>query len=166
VAFGAGALWVANETTGTVSRIDPATNTVVATIPTLGNAEGVATGAGAVWVANYGTPGKPDGVLSRIDPATNQVVATVPVGGNPVYVAFGGGFAWVALWSESTVVQVNATTNIVQSRISSGILVLGASGKILGLHGIAAGDHSVWAVQPLPVDQYYALPGTLVRINY
>jgi YVTN family beta-propeller protein len=51
VAFGAGAVWVTNTFAGTVSRIDPATNEVVRTIP-VGNAPtGIAVAGGLVWVA-------------------------------------------------------------------------------------------------------------------
>jgi YVTN family beta-propeller protein len=49
-ALGEGAVWVANQIDGTVSRIDEATGRVVATIPVGPNAAGVAVGSGAVWV--------------------------------------------------------------------------------------------------------------------
>ncbi len=166
IAFGEGSVWVANENTGTVSRIDPATNQVVATIPTVGYPEGLAAGAGAIWVTNWGTKGVADGVLSRIDPATNQVVRTIPLGINPFWVAFGGGYVWVAMDGEPTVVQVNPSTNAVQSRISTGQPVLGADGKIFGIWGLAASDHTVWVVQPQEVTRLNPLRGSLIRINY
>jgi virginiamycin B lyase len=50
IATGAGAVWVANLRGGTVSRIDPATNQVVATIRTGFFPAGVHVGAGGVWV--------------------------------------------------------------------------------------------------------------------
>jgi YVTN family beta-propeller protein len=165
VAYGFGSLWVANEQTGTVSRIDPATNQIVATAATVGISEFVTIGAGSVWVTNFGD-GQSDGVLSRIDPATNQVVRTIPVGAAPGYVAYGGGFVWVALNNDSSVVQVDPATNTVRAKVSSGILVLDASAKVVGLTGIAATDHAVWAVQPIPVAGQYAVPGSLVRFNY
>ena len=50
VAFGEGAVWVANSLGRTVSRIDPETNEVVETIG-VGNApQRLAAGAGSVWV--------------------------------------------------------------------------------------------------------------------
>jgi YVTN family beta-propeller protein len=42
---------VANRDDGTLSRIDPSTNRVVATIHVGGQPESVAVGGGAVWVA-------------------------------------------------------------------------------------------------------------------
>ena len=60
VAVGAGAVWVANSRDGTVSRIDPQSKKVVATIHVGGSLRGIAVGAGAVWVsvqAREGTHG-------------------------------------------------------------------------------------------------------------
>ena len=49
MAVGAGSVWVASGD-GTVSRIDPNSGRVVATITVGGTPEDVAVGAGAVWV--------------------------------------------------------------------------------------------------------------------
>ena len=53
LAFGAGAVWTANYVDGTVSRIDPETNTVTARIP-IGAAQALAAGAGSAWVSTAG----------------------------------------------------------------------------------------------------------------
>jgi len=53
VVFGHGSLWVANETTGTVARINPAANRVIAVIPAgLPGADGAtaAFAAGYLWI--------------------------------------------------------------------------------------------------------------------
>jgi streptogramin lyase len=76
LAFGFGAVWVTN-TNGTVSRIDPASDRVVATIPLPRpgrRPEAIAAGAGMVWVAASA------GMVWRIDPARNQVVGKVDTG--------------------------------------------------------------------------------------
>ena len=52
VAVGEGAVWVANELSATVSRIDPEKNEVVETIP-LGNRPPDRRGHGRVWVTVY-----------------------------------------------------------------------------------------------------------------
>jgi YVTN family beta-propeller protein len=74
------AIWVANSDGGTVSRIDPATNAVVATV-TLGPVRGsgpngsplfISTFNDQVWVSNNA-----ESALVRIDPATNEVVQTI-----------------------------------------------------------------------------------------
>jgi YVTN family beta-propeller protein len=76
--------YVANTSSATVSVIDGATSTVVATIHVGAQPFGVAvnsTGTRA-YVANFG-----DNTISVIDTSTNTVVATVPVGNAPTGVA-------------------------------------------------------------------------------
>ena len=51
MAVGERAVWVANAKDGTVSRIDPATNQVTATVRVGGSPRDVAVGSGRVWVA-------------------------------------------------------------------------------------------------------------------
>jgi YVTN family beta-propeller protein len=50
IAVREGAVWVANHASGTVSRIDPKTGKVVATIGVGPNPTQVVAGAGGVWV--------------------------------------------------------------------------------------------------------------------
>jgi YVTN family beta-propeller protein len=51
VAVGAGGVWIANSRDGTVSRIDPQSNHVIATIRVGHSPQGIAVGAGSVWVS-------------------------------------------------------------------------------------------------------------------
>jgi len=74
-----------------VTRIDPATGVIVATIRIGRGAGGLAFGAGSVWATSF-----IDGTVSRIDPNTNRVVATIDVGGSPRDVAVGSGSVWTA----------------------------------------------------------------------
>jgi virginiamycin B lyase len=99
MAFGAGSLWVAGG--DHVTRIDPAGNRVVATIPlstSSGHAavgpSGLAFGAGAVWV-----PMAVPGAVWRIDPASNRVVARISLGGplrEAISVSATRGAVWIA----------------------------------------------------------------------
>jgi len=50
LAFGEGAIWVANEDVGSVSRIDPYSKEIVGTLPVGRRVGGVAAGEGFVWV--------------------------------------------------------------------------------------------------------------------
>jgi YVTN family beta-propeller protein len=52
IAAGAGSVWVANYLDGTISRIDPATNSVVDTIAVGAWPEHIAAGQGGVWVTH------------------------------------------------------------------------------------------------------------------
>jgi YVTN family beta-propeller protein len=108
IAVGNGAVWVANwysafsefsptrhiprPRAGTVSRIDPESNAVIATITVGRDPFGVAVGDGAVWVTN-----RTAFTVSRIDPETNEVVKTIQIGNRPRAVAVGGGAVWVSV---------------------------------------------------------------------
>ena len=63
IAAGAGALWVASEEAGNVTRVDPRSGAVVAAIPVGHAPSALAVGEGAAWVAN-----RTDGTLARVDP--------------------------------------------------------------------------------------------------
>jgi virginiamycin B lyase len=93
VTVAAGAVWVGGWDTGTLVRVDPATNRVAARIP-VGRAQespiAVAATARAVWVVDFG-----DAQVLRVDPATNRVVARIPVRGGAGGIATGAGAVWV-----------------------------------------------------------------------
>jgi virginiamycin B lyase len=85
------AVWVSNSSDATVSRIDPATRKVVATIPVGQRPENAAiAGDGTVFV-----PSVTDNTVSRIDPATNKVIGTIAVGKGPFPAAYAFGDIWV-----------------------------------------------------------------------
>jgi YVTN family beta-propeller protein len=121
------AVWVHDATDGIVSRIDPSTNAVVATIPVdqgVVDKEfgGIAIGEGAVWVAD-GEGGR----LTRIDPQSNRVVATIPLASGSVSVAAGPGAVWVNNINRKTVTQVDPQTNRVVATIPIGDVATGIS---------------------------------------
>ncbi|MFA5909233.1 MAG: hypothetical protein WC815_10685 [Vicinamibacterales bacterium] len=105
----ADAVWVANGPKNTVHRMDPKTNTVVATIE-VGKkpCSGLASGFGSVWVPNCG-----DQTLSRIDIKAGKVVATLPYG--PA--ASEGGLAaskdsiWMLSDGGETLLRIDPATN-------------------------------------------------------
>jgi YVTN family beta-propeller protein len=84
------AVWVANVAQGTVSRIDPATNTVTQTIQVGRNPVRLAAGFGSIWVAN-----QTEQTLSRIDARTGQLLATIATPTlAPNQLAVGAGSVW------------------------------------------------------------------------
>jgi streptogramin lyase len=168
VAVGNGAVWVSGF--GAVTRLDPRTDEVVATIETPGTEDfsRVAVGEGAVWVTADG------GKVYRIDPVTNTVVATIPVGGPIIGVWAGDGAVWVTRPSDGggELVRIDPATNaMVGEPIEVGpgpVSVVSAFGalwvtntsppsvvrvdptsgevRIVGFTGqVAAGDGSLWA---------------------
>jgi YVTN family beta-propeller protein len=97
IAFGAGALWIANNGDGTLSRLDPAGGKVTATIQIGGAPAGVAASDSAVWVGNFS-----EGKVRRVDPGSDAVVATIATGSQPLGPAIApDGSLWVSDFSGS-----------------------------------------------------------------
>ncbi len=135
VVYGEGAVWVAvsgePSGPGTVLRIDPETDEIVATISVdavpgweVGGA-GVTIGAGSVWVTgSVEDPSDPpigtDAVLLRIDPSSNEVSATIALGGEAGGdVIVGESGVWVAVGDkeQGELVRVDPATNEIVARI-------------------------------------------------
>ena len=77
-----------------MSRIDPKTNQVVATIKLSGNnASDVATGLGAVWVSETDTQ-----TVAKIDPKSNKETDQIKLqGDSPEDVTVGFGAVWLPI---------------------------------------------------------------------
>jgi virginiamycin B lyase len=87
------AVWVMNEGDGTISRIDPATDSVTATIlvatrPVQGG--DIAVGGGFVWARIS------DQLVAKVDPTTNDVVARYGPEAGSGSVAADDTAAWVS----------------------------------------------------------------------
>jgi YVTN family beta-propeller protein len=90
IAAGAGGVWVVSYWSRTLTRIDPETRRVVASIRVGAGPLGVAAGAGAVWVANRDAR-----TVSRIDPRRNRVSHTIRLAASPWGVRVAHGRVWV-----------------------------------------------------------------------
>lgn len=95
LAVGAGAVWAWDSSSALLTRIDPKTNRVAATITFTGypgrleGGRNVAVGAGAVWaIAGNRT-------LLRIDPRTNMVTAALTFGRPIAHLGVSEGSVWV-----------------------------------------------------------------------
>lgn len=152
VAASGDALWVASITLsspsqGMVLRVDPASMSVVATIPVGPGALDIAAGGGGVWVISAR-----DGTVTRIDPATNSVTATVHVGVNPGGIGVGAGAVWVADYLGAALVRLDQATGQVVATI-----------KLAGLaRKVAATPDAVWVGVANGSD---ATLGSLVRVD-
>jgi DNA-binding beta-propeller fold protein YncE len=93
LAVGMGSVWVSDPRKGIVSRINPQTGKVAATIGVGKGPKVLAVDAGSVWVLGW-----KENLLFQIDPKANQVVAKVPLGaGIPIGgLAAGEGGVWVS----------------------------------------------------------------------
>ncbi len=134
IAYGEGALWIANQTANTATQFSPLTNAKLHDFDVGRSPNGVAVGGGAVWVADTGSD-----AVSRIDPRLRSVT-TIPVGRAPVGIDYGEGAVWVANSSDGTVSRIDPKTGRVVKTIRVG-------GRPIG---IAAGDGYVWVTVDLP----------------
>ena len=137
LAFGHGSVWATSAGYGTVSRIDPQRDKVVAKIKVGRGAVDIAAdeSSGAVWVASghlpkdYGGYDFPkyseDRNLTRVDPTTNRVVEEIPIeahsqyGGGANNVAVGEGAVWV-LSGDGNLLKVDPATNEIAAMVSVG----------------------------------------------
>ena len=119
-----------------VSRIDPATNQVVARIALgSGNDEidGITATKSAVWVVDYDTS-----TVYRIDPKSGAVTATIRVGDQPEGIVANELGVWVSNHHGGSVTRIDPATNRVVATIS--VSPTGEDGP----YGIALGFGSVW----------------------
>ena len=101
IGSGYGAVWVATDGGGTVSRIDPGTNRVSRSIRVGRTACTLAVGAGAVWTVRYEA-----GELVGVDPETYRV-RRLHVGKVPVDVLVAAGALWVTNWEGRTLAKID-----------------------------------------------------------
>ena len=114
LAYGLGALWIANESSSTVTRLDPrpggSRRFAVGNGP-----EAVTIGYGSVWVAN-----SLDGTVWRIDPTSDVVTTVITVGPGPSSVLASDGAIWVADSYGGEVVRIDPATNRIIATITVG----------------------------------------------
>ena len=105
------AVWVTNNEATTVSRIDPATNEVVATIDVGGQVVGVDATDEAAWVANTEA-----NTVVRIDAATQEQLS-IGVEDQPRIVAVTDSAVWVTNLGSDSVTHIVRDTNEVDANI-------------------------------------------------
>jgi virginiamycin B lyase len=164
IVAGAESVWIVTDDKGTLARIDPATNTVVAEVYVPSGSYGIAFGEGAVWVTSTAHDS-----VTRVDPQTNLIVETMPVGKAPRFIAAGLGAVWTLNQGDGSVSRIDPKTNKVVATIEVG--VPGGGGEI------AAGEGSVWVTAfqfPLSridpatntvVQQFFGEGGDSVRVG-
>ena len=121
---GDGLMWVANETAGTITAIDPETNEVVRTLPVEHASALVAYTGGSLWVGRLETSD-----VIRVDPTDGKIVATYEVGGNPSPGLVVDGHVWVPNHLVSTLSVISVADGTVDTvdvgRYPSGLLEVG-----------------------------------------
>ena len=131
---GEGAVWAVSIAPDQVlMKIDPATDSVVATYPLDGTFAGVRAAYGGVWI----TQPIDDAVL-RVDPSTGSVVTSITVGDTPRFIAVGEGAVWAMNEVDGTVSRIDPATN----RVVASIRV---TARPIQGGDIDVGGGSVWA---------------------
>jgi streptogramin lyase len=117
MAVDATSVWITGSADGLVDRIDPATNSIVATATTGGAPCGIAIGSdGRVWVAVLGT-----GEVVAIDPATNAVTDRISGVGPALWdLKAGFGAIWVSDRNAKQVLRIDPETAAIVKRIDVG----------------------------------------------
>src|SRR5208283_2721270 len=123
VATGAGSFWMVSDQKGVLSRIDPATNKVIAEIRVPEESAAVNFGEDAAWVTSPAA-----NTLTRVDPKTNQVTATIAVGPGPRFLTVGAGSIWTLNQGDGSISRVDGKTAKVIATIEAGIS--GGGGEI------------------------------------
>ena len=89
-AFGARSVWVSLESDGTVARVDPRRNKVVARIRGFTDPNGLVYAYRAVWVSDLAA-----GRVVRVDPRTNRITARIKIP-KADWITPGAGALWVS----------------------------------------------------------------------
>jgi DNA-binding beta-propeller fold protein YncE len=114
-AVGEGAVWVMNNDSSTLMRIDPETNEIVARTTIVDTADDAAAGAGALWLSNPAID-----TVSRVDPSTNEVTATIRAGPMPAGIDASRDAVWVANSGGPSVSRIDPRTNRIVATIRVG----------------------------------------------
>ena len=115
IAVGAGAVWVINPDR-TVSRIDPVSGKLVATIEV--DAATIAAGREGVWFIS----GDDTLAVTPIDPSTNRVGRPIRVGAQSLSaVAVGGGYVWASAEGDGLVWRIEPGRDPIMRTINVGV---------------------------------------------
>jgi hypothetical protein len=145
VAAAVDGVWVGVTNIGSVVRIDPSTNAVVATIKTTASpCGGIAVQPSAVWVSSC----YDDHVAIRIDPRTNTVVAEIDIGGPNGGAVLVDGYPWFPV--RHRLVRIDPATNAIDRIVEFTKDPFGSYGTTLAFDSIwVGGENGLIARLPL-----------------
>jgi virginiamycin B lyase len=144
-------VWIVADKNGTLSRIDPATNTVRQKIAIPPGSYNPLFGDGIIWITGFETS-----VLTAVDANSGEVLASIPVGPKPRFLTVGGNSVWTLNQGDGTISRVDEKSRKLTVTIVAGIP--GSGGDI------CYGANSVWAtVFDVPLTQIDAKTNKVVR---
>jgi streptogramin lyase len=103
VVAGFGSLWVANDGSGTLTRIDPKRNRIARRIRVAKGVCPVAIAGGAVWVASYRTD-----TVYRVSSRSGRILSRKRVSHWPAHFAVGAGSVWLSNYEHGLILRFNA----------------------------------------------------------
>jgi virginiamycin B lyase len=112
VVAGAGSIWLASDASGLIARVDPASNSVTASVKVVPGSVYLAFGFDSLWAVSAARQ-----TVQKIDPQTNAVVKTTLLGRMPGFLAAGEGAVWVQEQGDGTVARIDAATGEVSGRV-------------------------------------------------
>jgi virginiamycin B lyase len=131
----ADSVWLFTDNKGTLSRIDPDTNTVVGEIRLEADCANLISAESSLWVSCAS-----ENKLVRISPLKLVVEKRIDVSANPHAIAFGDGSLWVLCEKDGKIDRIDPKTNKVIKSIELG--TAGLSGEM------AYGESFLWVSQP------------------
>ena len=115
VAFDGTNIWVANQNSNNVTKVNPVTNTTIGTYPVGSKPWGIAYAGGYIYVSNSTSNN-----ISVLVPATGALFETIPVGTTPHQVVAVGSNVWVANNGSNNVMLVSASLGEVTTTTNTG----------------------------------------------
>jgi virginiamycin B lyase len=127
-------IWIIADQKGTLTRIDPQSNTVRQRIAIPPGSYNPLFSDGMIWIT-----GVDSNVLTVVDASSGDVLTTLPVGPKPRFLTAGGGSIWTLNQGDGTVSRVDTSTRKVTATIQVGIPGVGGE--------ICYGADSVWTAK-------------------
>jgi virginiamycin B lyase len=144
-------VWLITDKDGTLSRIDPLTNSVRQKISIPPGSYNPVFSDGVVWIT-----GVERSVLTAVDVSTGSVLDSVPVGSKPRFLTAGGGSIWTLNQGDGTASRVDGKSRKVIATVQLGIPGTGGD--------IDYGADSVWVtVFDVPLTRVDAITNTVVK---
>ena len=135
IAATADSVWTFTDAKGTLSRIDPVQNAVVAEFRVYADCNTLVFGETALWLT---CPA--ENKVLRVDPQTNLVDKTIEVSARPIGLAIGEGSVWVLCEKDGKIDRIDPKTNKVTKTIELGATAAGGT--------MAIGEGSLWVSMP------------------
>ncbi len=151
IAASSDSIWIVTDGNGTLSRIDPSTNSVRQKIQLAPGSYNPIFSEGNIWISGF-----EKNVLTALDSSTGGVLASIPVGPKPRFLTAGGGSVWTLNQGDGTLSRIDGKSKKLVTTINVGIPGPGGD--------LCYGANSVWAtVFDVPLTRIDADSDRVVR---